>query len=94
MPDETTTAPTPAQVAQTEAAKQAVAFVFGLLTLVVMVKLQKKMIASQREATAPDAERTERMVWAKRSERAWAWLAGVAWRKAESARLSYERDRA
>src|SRR5271169_132682 len=103
MADETLT---PAQIAQNEAARQAVMLVFGLVTAVIFMQMQRKMqqeaIETQRN---PDIVRTSRMEEAKRIERMWSkvgsWtlklalkVADRAWKLEEKARQSYEKDRA
>jgi hypothetical protein len=103
MPDETTL-PTPAQVAQNEIAKQTVMLIFGIVTAVIVMKLQSRMVQQMsehmREGGDPDAARTRRMQEARRLEQAWhkvaSWtgaLAMRAYRQADKARASYEKDR-
>ena len=78
---------TPGETAQNEAARQAVILVFGCVSVLLMV-------AVQRAAGDPDFCRTARMRVSKAAERALAMLAGRAWRAAERARAAYERDSA
>jgi hypothetical protein len=95
----------PVATAQSEAAKQAVALIFGLIGVAVMVRMQKRAAedigAAQRRGLGPDSGRTERMTAAQRREHLWAEagryaarLAGFAWEQAERARRSYEQDTA
>ena len=52
------------------------------------------VIASwQRKTSEPDHWRSQRMRWAKATERGAARLAAWAWRHAERARVAYERER-
>jgi hypothetical protein len=73
-------------VVRDETARQAVILAFGVVSVLVYVW-------AQRWAADPDLSRTGRMRAAKHAERAWARLAGWAWRRAEQARVAYERDR-
>lgn len=93
--------PTPGQVAQNEAAKQAVVLVFGLVTAVIIMRLQRKMVHQLTQPPDVDAERTERMRFALKTEAVWnrigAWAskaAVAAWRMGDKARAAYEADRA
>jgi hypothetical protein len=74
-------------VVRDETARQAVILLFGVASVLVYVW-------AQRWATDPDMSRTTRMRAVKHAERGWARLAGWAWRRAEHARLAYERDSA
>jgi hypothetical protein len=85
MPDDTT--PTPGDAARAETARQVVVLLFGAASLVMYVWVQ-------RWAADPDQARTWRMRAAKTSERGWARVAGWSWRRAEQARLTYERESA
>ena len=100
---------TPGQVAQNEAAKQAVVLVFGLVTVLIIMQMQKKMARDMgeaaREGSMPDSARSRRMQDAKRMEHLWdaagsrvmKWalkLADIAWKRAEQARQSYESESA
>lgn len=78
---------TPADAAQTEAARQAVILAFGVVGVLVMVW-------AQRSAGDPDFYRGQRMRAAKASERALARMAAWCWKRAERARLSYDKDAA
>jgi hypothetical protein len=79
--------PTPAESAQNEAARQTVMLVFGVLSVLLMV-------AAQRAAADPDFYRRARMRAAKLREKSLARLAGWSWRKAEQARVAYDRESA
>jgi hypothetical protein len=70
-----------------EAARQAVALVFGIAAVVIYA-------VCQRKATQPDVLRTERMRVLKETERAAARVAGWCWRQAERARQAYEQESA
>ena len=74
-------------VVRDEAARQAVILAFGVLSVVLMVWVQ-------RHAADPDWFRSQRMRSAKVSERLLARLAGWSWQRAERARLAYESERA
>jgi hypothetical protein len=69
-----------------ETARQAVILAFGVVSVLVYVW-------AQRWAADPDLARSGRMRAARHAERGWARLAGWAWRRAEQARLAYERER-
>ena len=75
----------PADVAQREAARQAVILVFSVIGVLVA-------IAAQRAAGDPDFYRGLRMRAAKAAERGHARLAAWSWRRAEQARVRYEDD--
>jgi hypothetical protein len=79
MPDD------PDSTVRDEAARQAIALVFGVAMMVIAA-------AAQRKATQPDAWRTERMRILKAAERQLAQLAAWSWQKAERARVAYERE--
>jgi hypothetical protein len=70
-----------------EAARQAVALLFGLAAVVIYA-------VAQRKATQPDSMRTERMRLLKHAERVAARSAGWLWGQAERARRAYERESA
>ena len=78
---------TPGETARNEAARQAVILAFGIASVLLMV-------AGQKAAASPDFYRSARMGAAKAAERQLAWLAGLAWRAAERARVAYERESA
>lgn len=97
--------PTPAATAQNEVAKQAVALIFGLIGVAVVIRMQKKgaedIGEAQRRGFGPDHVREGRMSAAQRREHLWAEagrhaarLAGFAWEQAERARKAYESDTA
>jgi len=73
-------------VARDAVVEQAIILVFSVAGLIIYVWIQ-------RHASDPDAFRRARMRSAKSSERAYARAAGWCWRRAEDARLAYERDR-
>jgi hypothetical protein len=70
-----------------EAARQAVALLFGVAAIVIYAVAQRKM-------AHPDSMRTERMRALKVAERAAARAAGWLWGQAERARKAYERESA
>jgi len=70
-----------------EAARQAVALLFGVAMVVIAA-------VAQRKAAQPDAMRTERMRVLKEAERQLASLASWSWRQAERARRAYEAESA
>lgn len=70
-----------------EAARQAVALLFGVCAVVIAA-------VARRKAAQPDAVRTERMRALKAAERLAAGAAGWCWRQAEAARVAYERESA
>jgi hypothetical protein len=76
-----------ADTVQSEAARQAVILLFGVVSVLIM-------IGAQRAASDPDFYRTARMRAAKASERILARLAARAWKLAESARRDYESESA
>lgn len=61
----------------------------GLAALVVAGVI----VSWQRKLSEPDHWRSQRMRWAKTTERMLARSAGWAWRHAERARVAYERER-
>lgn len=79
--------PDTAGTVQAEAARQAVILAFSIVGVLIMVW-------AQRASSDPDFHRAARMRAAKAGERAAARLAARAWRLAERARRSYERDTA
>jgi hypothetical protein len=81
------TAPTPGEAAQAEAAKQLVALAFAIAGVCIMLAVERKM-------RQPDWWRTRKMASARREERLYATAAAWAWRRAETARKSYERETA
>jgi hypothetical protein len=70
-----------------EAARQAVALLFGVAAVVIYA-------VAQRKVSQPDSLRTERMRLLKQAERCAARSAGWLWGQAECARLAYERESA
>lgn len=73
-----------------ERAKQELAVqLIGLAALVVAGVI----VSWQRKMSEPDHWRSQRMRWAKATERGAARLAAWAWRHAERARVAYERER-
>lgn len=76
---------TPAQVAQSEAARQAVILAFSLAGVLLAV-------VAQRAASDPDFARILRMRMMKGTERSMALLAKWAWHEAEQARKAYQED--
>jgi len=78
---------TPADLAQAEAARQAVILAFGVVSVMIMVW-------AQRASSDPDFARRARMRAARQGERLAGRVAARAWQLAERARLAYERDQA
>jgi hypothetical protein len=70
-----------------EAARQAVALLFGIAAIVIYA-------VAQRKIAQPDSMRTERMRAFKTAEHAAARTAGWLWGQAERARKAYERESA
>jgi hypothetical protein len=83
MPDESSTV----EAAKSAAVEQAIILVFSMLGLAYAVW-------AQRHLSDPDWFRGRRMTVSKKAERAYAHAAAWCWRRAERARLQYERDRA
>ena len=98
--------PTPGQVATNEAAKQAVMLVFAVVTVLIFIPIQRRMLdqmtAKVQERVDSSAAAAERMKQAQQAERRWDRLGNYlfdvrlfegarrAWARARKARAEYE----
>jgi hypothetical protein len=96
---------TPAQIAQNEAVRQAVILGFGLVAMMIMMRVQKRAARdvgeAQRLGFDPDMRRSEKMQAALQARKLYGRIAdalfaaaGWAWNRSERARLEYEREAA
>jgi hypothetical protein len=100
---------TPAEVAQAEAARQAVILVFAALTLIALMPLQRRLVeqmtAGMRDPRDTSGAQEARMRAAAQAASRWDKAAAVLWqvgpwraarwchRRAEAAREAYQAER-